>query len=313
MIQSSELANIFEIKPQQINNMRNRYELQDEVDTITLKNNRRYYTPLGIRKTLLKRGYRFARKNICVCNVKGGVGKTTISVGIAQKASKLGFKTLLIDCDKQGNGTDQIWPESRDKDFPCLYDIIKKNATIEDSIVPVNEFLSILPSNLKNQLLETEITNNNINKGNFFKRLLDKSDYELVIFDTEPNLSQINLMALAYSDLNIAPIRLDKNSIDGLDLLLSFIEQQSSEWPEMDIKTKVLINGFDKRMTTEAIKKIGEVQSLGIETFETAIRIDQNFVKSQDSGSIRKNSKAYEDITLFISELLELSPEKNIQ
>ena len=309
MIQGAELANIFEVKSQQINNLRTRYELEDEIDTITLSKNRRFYTPHGVRKILKKRGYEFQRRNISICNVKGGVGKTTLAVNFAKKAANLGFKTLLIDCDKQGNATDQVWPKGKEQDFPCLYDIIKKKVTIEDTIVEIDDYLSLLPSNLKNQLLETEVTNTNLNKGTYFKRLLQDMDYDSVIFDTEPNLSQINLMALAYSDINIAPIRLDKNSIDGLELLLTFIETQSNEWPEMKVDTKVLINGFDKRMTTEAIKKIGEVQSLGISTFETAIRIDQSFVKAQDIGELRRKSKAYEDITMLATEVLELGPQ----
>lgn len=310
MIQGSELANIFQVNSQQISNLRVRYGLIDDVDTVILSNNRRYYTPHGIRKILEKRNYGFKQRNICVCNVKGGVGKTTLAVNIAKKTASLGFKTLIVDCDKQGNATDQIWPEGRDKNFYCLYDIIKKNASIKDAVVKINDHLYLLPSNLKNQLLENEITNTNLNKGSYFKRLLEEEAYDIVIFDTEPNLSQVNLMALAYSDLNIAPIRLDKNSIDGLDLLLGFVEEQSVEWPEMKTETKVLINGFDKRMTTEAIKKIGEVQALGIKTFDTAIRIDQSFVRAQDIGEIKTTSKAYEDITLFVSELLELSPKE---
>ncbi len=312
MINSSELASIFEVKPQNINNLRSRYNLKDTVDTVVHSNNRRYYTPTGVRKILKKRNYQFERKNICVCNVKGGVGKTTISVNIAKKASSLGFRTLLIDCDKQGNATDQIWPSANDGDFPCLYDVIKKHVSLSDSIVEINPFLSLLPSNLKNQLLENEITNTNINKGSYFKRVLDSLDFDLIIFDTEPNLSQINLMALAYSSLNIAPIRLDKNSIDGLDLLLGFIDEQSKEWPEMNTETKVLINGFDKRMTTEAIKKIGEVRELGVSTFDTAMRIDQSFVKAQEHGEIKRGTKAYEDITDLVTELLELKPNKKI-
>ena len=114
-------------------------------------------------------------------------------------------------------------------------------------------------------------------------------------------------MALAYSDLNIAPVRLDKNSIDGLELLLAFVDDQAKEWPEMKTLTKVLINGFDKRMTTDALKRINEVNEMGIETFNTAMRIDQSYVKAQDNGDIKKGSKAYEDITLFATELLELA------
>jgi chromosome partitioning protein len=311
MIQGSELANIFQVKPQQINNLRSRYGLIDEKDTMIATNARRYYTPDGIRKILTKRGYEFKKQAICICNVKGGVGKTTIAVNLAKKTASLGFKTLLIDCDKQGNATDQVRPELREKNFSCLFDIIKGTSHLSDTIVSVSDYLSLLPSNLSNQLLEQEILNKKLNLGNYFKKLLSGNEFDIIIFDTEPNLSLINLMALAYSELNIAPIRLDKNSLDGLELLLGFIDQQKANWPEMAIETKVLINGFDKRTTTEALKKISEVQRLGMETFNTAIRIDQGFVKSQDTHDIKSNSKAYEDITMLAAELLELTPTAN--
>ena len=313
MIQGSELATILQVKPQLINNLRTRYSLVDGEDTITQANKRRYYTPSGLRKILKNRGYSFDKKVVSVCNVKGGVGKSSIASSLALKASSLGFKTLLIDLDKQGNATDQIWPEGRESDFPCLYDVIKKSATFNSSIVRINDFLSLFPSNLKNQLLEIEITSKNINKGQFFKKFLDELDFDLVIYDTEPNLSQVNLMALASTDINISPVKMDKSSIDGLELVLDFIEDQKEEWPGMHVETKVLINAFDKRMTTEAIKKMSEIQSLGVDTFQTMVRTDQSFVKAQELGEVKKGTKAYEDITNLSVELLELDKIKNLQ
>jgi chromosome partitioning protein len=308
VIPGPELANILNVKPQQIHNLRARYDLIDETDTLLSPSGRRYYTPDGVRKILTKRGLNFSPKSVCICNVKGGVGKTTIAVHLAKKTASLGFKTLLVDCDKQGNATDQILPSLRDTTFPCLYDIVSKKADLQNTIIKINDHLSLLPSSLKNQLLEKAIGEADLNKGNYFQRLFKNHDFDLIIFDTEPNLSQVNLMALAYCELNIAPIRLDKNSIDGLDLLLTFIDDAKDEWPEMEIKTKVLINGFDKRTTSEGLKKIGDVQALGLKTFNVAIRIDQGFVKSQDSLEIKSGSKAYEDISELAAELLELTP-----
>jgi chromosome partitioning protein len=312
MIQGPELASILEVKPQLINSLRERYGLLDELDTVVLGNKRRYYTPSGMRKIFKNRDYNFENKSVCVAQCKGGTGKTSIAVAIANKSAKLGFKTLLIDLDKQGNATDQIWPEARETDFACIYDVLAKKSKFVDSIREINPTLHLFPSNLKNQLVDNEIINNKTNLGGFFTKALEGLDYDLIVFDTEPNLSHVNAMALIHSDLHIAPVRMDKSSIDGLELVLDFIDNLKADW-NVKTETKVLINAFDKRMTTEAIKKIGEIQSLGVATFETMIRTDQSFVKAQEAGDVKTGTKAYEDVTSLIIEVLDLAQVKNKQ
>ena len=169
MIQGTELGDILNITKNAVSNIKKRNELIDGTDTVAAGNGRRYYTPQGIRKILEHRGYNFKRKNISVCNVKGGVGKTTISVNLAKKISALGFKTLLVDIDKQGNATDQLHADGSSLDTPCLVDVITGDATIDDTIIKINETLDLIPSNLNNQLLDIEITRCSLNYGAFFK------------------------------------------------------------------------------------------------------------------------------------------------
>lgn len=40
---------------------------------------------------------------ICVCNQKGGCGKTTLSMALGAGASQRGFNTLVVDGDRQGS------------------------------------------------------------------------------------------------------------------------------------------------------------------------------------------------------------------
>ena len=307
MMLGPELASVLRVKPQFVNKLRTTLELKDGVDTILQNNKRRYYTPFGIKKILSERGYKFDRRVISISQLKGGVGKTAIATSLAKKASELGFKTLLIDLDKQGNSTDQLWSDSIDIQFNCFYDVLKKSASFESCIIKLTETLHIFPSNLKNQLSEIEINSSSLNIGSYFNKLIDKLDYDLIVFDTEPNLSKLNSMALACSDLVIAPVKMDKSSIDGLELLIGQIENQSEQWSEIHTEVKVLFNAFDKRMTKKAMDKISEVNELGASAFETVIRTDQEFVNAQETGALKIGSKAYEDIRNLTIEALEIN------
>ena len=44
-------------------------------------------------------------KVITIMNYKGGVGKTATAVNLSYNLSERGYKTLLIDCDPQGNAS----------------------------------------------------------------------------------------------------------------------------------------------------------------------------------------------------------------
>lgn len=302
MIDTSELMSLFNAKSQNINNFRVRFDLVEGEDTIKAGRNRAF-TGKGIRKILERKSFSFKRKIISISNLKGGVGKTTLAVHIARKAASLGCKTLLIDADKQGNATSKFnLPEFK----YVLYDVVKKQCDLKDAIIIVDDFLHVIPSNLKNQMLENELTSKQINKVGFFKRNLVDTAYDLIVIDTEPNLSQINFMAITSSDLNIAPVKLDNDSLDGLDLMLNFIKDTKEEWPDIQVNTAAVINNYDGRMTT-SLKKIAELQEMGVRVFETICRTDNSYVKFQDGIDIPKNSKAFEDITELTYEIVGLN------
>src|SRR4051794_3564360 len=43
--------------------------------------------------------------SVALCNQKGGVGKSTMTLGLASSAAHLGLKVLVIDLDPQANAT----------------------------------------------------------------------------------------------------------------------------------------------------------------------------------------------------------------
>jgi flagellar biosynthesis protein FlhG len=79
---------------------------------------------------------------IVVTSGKGGVGKTNITVNLALALSKRQKKTVLLDADLGMANVDVILGVSPKAH---LADVINGAKTLEEILLPVNEFLDIIP------------------------------------------------------------------------------------------------------------------------------------------------------------------------
>ncbi len=98
---------------------------------------------------------------ISIINRKGGVGKTTSALNIANYLSKEGNSTLLIDLDPQGNLSNSIIEKAKSN---TIFTLLLEECTLKEVLHEVNPNLYLIPCNgisqdLKNSLPERPMVN----------------------------------------------------------------------------------------------------------------------------------------------------------
>jgi chromosome partitioning protein len=73
---------------------------------------------------------------LAVVNQKGGVGKSTTAVNLAASLGQLGYKTLLVDLDPQGNATSGFGLNKNQREL-CIYNALLGDTSLAEIIEPV--------------------------------------------------------------------------------------------------------------------------------------------------------------------------------
>jgi chromosome partitioning protein len=188
-----------------------------------------------------------------VINLKGGVGKTTITLALAHfLAVEHGKRVLVIDLDPQTNATVCLITEAewkaRDDTGRTLYqlfaDQVKGSRRFDADASIVRDVsnvgagvkgLDLLPSSLrliKVQDRVTQITDlENYERGPIFALRDALADllpyYDNVLIDCPPSLGVVTLNGLAISDSYLIPVVPDTLSILGIPPILDRVEHFS--------------------------------------------------------------------------------------
>ena len=160
---------------------------------------------------------------VAVVNQKGGVGKTTTCVNLTCALNQEKVKTLLFDCDPQGNATSGL---GIDKNQPELtaYDAIINGESLEKIIIST-PYGDLVPSNQSLAGAGVELVDLE-NREHDLRQVLEKvrDKYDLILIDCPPSLELLTLNALCAADGIIIPIQCEYYALEGLADLLSNIE-----------------------------------------------------------------------------------------
>lgn len=153
-------------------------------------------------------------KTIAICNHKGGVGKTALSMAIAEGLHRKGKRTLLVDLDQQMNATQQAKIDTTDE--VTVYDLLTSfDYTAKDGIkhfdggdiIPGDVLVSNAESDMAK--LDTRLTM----LADAMEGIDD--DYDYAIIDCPPSLGLVTRNAMVAADELIVPVIPNRSSLKG--------------------------------------------------------------------------------------------------
>ena len=152
-------------------------------------------------------------KVIAVINQKGGVGKSTTTIELANIIAAKGKRVLLLDLDPQRNTTKYV---GADFSKPSIYEVLHAEKHIRDAIQKCGRIDVIASSEDLSKADRQFIDHDDI------YLLADiigfvAEDYDYVFIDNAPARNVLLTMTYVATDYVIIPSEADDGAIDGVD------------------------------------------------------------------------------------------------
>ena len=253
-------------------------------------------------------------KTIAVTNLKGGVGKTTVSVNLGAALAKEGKRVLLVDLDPQANLTDHLGINFRE--VRGVETFLENKISFRDTKLTYEENLDILPAGKDLAKLETALQNMPPAKAsrylmikNVFEAQRFIYQYDFIILDCPPSLGFLSINALSYVSKVFVPVQCHYFALKGLGKILALIDIVKQKY-NRDLRIGAVIPVmYDKRNKASEFV-IGQLREhFGNRLTEAKIRVNIALAESPRFGKTifdyRANSAGAEDFKSLASEIVK--------
>ncbi len=181
--------------------------------------------------------------SIAVMNAKGGVGKSTVTLALAETLSYYyGKKVLIIDSDAQMSISVMLMPfdklNGKRSQWKTLVGLLHKTLILEETPdwktfitqnvadVDDTDSIDLLPGDLRLTLIERAVTEADRHEQmrGLVRSLLAEArlNYDYILIDCPPGLSLLTEIWLREADYHLAPVKPDFLAIAGLEMFREF-------------------------------------------------------------------------------------------